>query len=52
MTIAFELDGQQFTALNGGPHFRFNEALSLVVNCETQAGMKKIDLEALIRAVE
>lgn len=37
MTIAFELDGQQFTALNGGPHFRFNEALSLVVNCETQA---------------
>ena len=37
MTVAFELDGQQFTALNGGPQFRFNEALSLVVNCETQA---------------
>jgi len=36
MTVAFELDGQQFTALNGGPHFRFTEAVSLVVNCETQ----------------
>jgi predicted 3-demethylubiquinone-9 3-methyltransferase (glyoxalase superfamily) len=36
MTIAFQLDGQDFTALNGGPHFRFNEAISLVVNCETQ----------------
>ena len=29
MTVAFELDGQHFTALNGGPHFRFNEAISL-----------------------
>jgi predicted 3-demethylubiquinone-9 3-methyltransferase (glyoxalase superfamily) len=36
MTIAFELDGQHFTAINGGPHFRFNEAISLVVNCESQ----------------
>src|SRR5262245_26281585 len=36
MTVAFELDGQQFTALNGGPHFKFTEAISLVVNCETQ----------------
>ena len=36
MTIAFELDGQQFTALNGGPVFRFNEALSLVVHCQSQ----------------
>jgi predicted 3-demethylubiquinone-9 3-methyltransferase (glyoxalase superfamily) len=36
MTIAFELDGQQFTALNGGPVFRFNEAISLQVFCETQ----------------
>jgi len=36
MTIAFELDGQKFTALNGGPHFKFNEAISLVVHCETQ----------------
>jgi predicted 3-demethylubiquinone-9 3-methyltransferase (glyoxalase superfamily) len=36
MTIAFELDGQQFTALNGGPAFKFNEAVSLQVFCETQ----------------
>src|SRR5436190_7754908 len=37
MTIAFELDGCRFTALNGGPHFRFNEAMSLVVHCHNQA---------------
>ncbi|HTU50950.1 MAG TPA: VOC family protein [Acidobacteriaceae bacterium] len=37
MTVAFQLDGQEFLALNGGPHFHFNEAVSLVVNCETQA---------------
>ena len=36
MTIAFELDGQEFTALNGGPVFKFNEAISLQVFCETQ----------------
>ena len=36
MTIAFQLDGQDFTALNGGPVFRFNEAISLVVHCESQ----------------
>jgi 3-demethylubiquinone-9 3-methyltransferase len=36
MTVAFELDGQDFTALNGGPHSKFTEAISLVVNCETQ----------------
>lgn len=36
MTVAFELDGQEFTALNGGPHFRFSEAISFVVNCESQ----------------
>jgi predicted 3-demethylubiquinone-9 3-methyltransferase (glyoxalase superfamily) len=36
MTVAFELDGQPFTALNGGPVFKFNEAISLQVNCETQ----------------
>jgi predicted 3-demethylubiquinone-9 3-methyltransferase (glyoxalase superfamily) len=35
-TVAFELDGQPFTALNGGPAFRFTEAISLQVNCETQ----------------
>jgi len=37
MTVAFELDGQAFTALNGGPMFEFNEAISFQVNCETQA---------------
>jgi predicted 3-demethylubiquinone-9 3-methyltransferase (glyoxalase superfamily) len=37
MTVAFELDGQAFTALNGGPMFKFNEAISFQVNCETQA---------------
>jgi predicted 3-demethylubiquinone-9 3-methyltransferase (glyoxalase superfamily) len=36
MTVEFELDGQDFVALNGGPDFTFNEALSLTVNCRTQ----------------
>ena len=37
MTIEFQLEGQDFVALNGGPHFKFNEAVSFVVNCRTQA---------------
>ena|SRR6266498_3900329 len=36
MTVNFELEGQEFIALNGGPEFTFNEALSFQVNCETQ----------------
>ena len=36
MTVVFELDGQRFTALNGGPLFRFNEAVSFVISCENQ----------------
>jgi predicted 3-demethylubiquinone-9 3-methyltransferase (glyoxalase superfamily) len=36
MTVEFELDGQPFTALNGGPDFKFNEAVSLQVNCKDQ----------------
>lgn len=36
MTILFELGGKRFTALNGGPYFRFNEAVSFQVECETQ----------------
>jgi predicted 3-demethylubiquinone-9 3-methyltransferase (glyoxalase superfamily) len=36
MTVSFELDGQRFIALNGGPDFTFNEAISLEVDCETQ----------------
>jgi predicted 3-demethylubiquinone-9 3-methyltransferase (glyoxalase superfamily) len=37
LTVAFELDGVEFTALNGGPHFKFTEAISLHVPCESQA---------------
>ncbi|MBC8001681.1 MAG: VOC family protein, partial [Opitutaceae bacterium] len=37
MTIEFKLEGQEFLALNGGPIFKFTEAISLVVNCKTQA---------------
>lgn len=40
MTVDFEINGQPFTALNGGPLFKFNDAISLVVHCETQ---KEID---------
>jgi predicted 3-demethylubiquinone-9 3-methyltransferase (glyoxalase superfamily) len=36
MTISFELDGQEFMALNGNPEFKFTEAISLMVNCDTQ----------------
>jgi predicted 3-demethylubiquinone-9 3-methyltransferase (glyoxalase superfamily) len=36
MTVVFELDGQKFTALNGGPLFRFNESVSFVIRCESQ----------------
>ena len=36
MTVTFKLDGQEFMALNGGPIFKFSEAISLMVNCETQ----------------
>ena len=37
MVATFQLDGQEFMALNGGPHFKFTEAISLLVLCETQA---------------
>jgi len=37
MTVAFEIDGQAFTALNGGPMYKFNEATSFVVHCKDQA---------------
>lgn len=36
LTIGFEIEGQSFTALNGGPIFKFNEAISLMVDCATQ----------------
>jgi len=40
MTVSFQVNGQEFMALNGGPHFRFTEAISFVVSCENQ---KEID---------
>ena len=36
MTVTFQLEGQEFMAFNGGPVFKFNEVISLIVNCETQ----------------
>jgi predicted 3-demethylubiquinone-9 3-methyltransferase (glyoxalase superfamily) len=42
MTASFELEGQQFTALNGGPRFRFTEAISFVVSCKTQEEVDEI----------
>ena len=36
LTVSFELDGHEFTALNGGPEFKFNEAISFQIRCETQ----------------
>jgi predicted 3-demethylubiquinone-9 3-methyltransferase (glyoxalase superfamily) len=36
LTVSFRLAGQEFTALNGGPHFRFSEAISFAVKCDTQ----------------
>ena len=41
MTATFQLDGQEFVALNGGPHFKFTEAISFVVYCETQEEVDK-----------
>src|SRR6266540_2464395 len=40
MTVTFRLDGQEFMALNGGPFFKFTEAISFIVNCKTQ---KEVD---------
>src|SRR5262245_37328491 len=40
LTIEFEIESQKFTALNGGPDFKFNESISFVVNCDTQ---KEVD---------
>ena len=42
MTVAFELDGQKFVALNGGPHVQFNHAVSFVANCESQAELDRV----------
>jgi predicted 3-demethylubiquinone-9 3-methyltransferase (glyoxalase superfamily) len=42
MTVVFEIDGQQFTALNGGPQFKFTEAISFTVPCKTQEEVDKL----------
>lgn len=42
MTILFEIEGQRFLALNGGPHFKFTPAISLIVDCPTQAEIDEL----------
>jgi predicted 3-demethylubiquinone-9 3-methyltransferase (glyoxalase superfamily) len=42
LTVTFELEGLQFIALNGGPHFQFTEAISLFVHCETQEEVDRL----------
>jgi len=42
MTVTFELEGQEFVALNGGPYFTFSPAISFVVNCETQEELDRL----------
>ena len=42
MTVEFELDGQRFVALNGGPHYKFTPAVSFAVNCKTQAEVDEL----------
>src|SRR5467141_3239954 len=49
MTVSFELDGQESVALNGGPRFNFTEAVSFVVNCETQEEIDYYWQKALVR---
>lgn len=51
MTVEFQLDGQEFVALNGGPQFKFTEAISFVVNCESQEEVDKF-WEALSKGGE
>nr|WP_312745780.1 VOC family protein [Candidatus Nitrospira neomarina] len=42
MTITFQLDGQEFLALNGGPHFTFTEAISFIINCASQEEVNEL----------
>ncbi len=42
MTVTFQLEGQEFMALNGGPHYTFSPAISFFVNCETQAEVDEL----------
>jgi predicted 3-demethylubiquinone-9 3-methyltransferase (glyoxalase superfamily) len=53
MTVEFELEGQKFVGLNGGPEFQFTEAISFQISCETQDAMlqmRKIEIAELERA--
>jgi predicted 3-demethylubiquinone-9 3-methyltransferase (glyoxalase superfamily) len=43
MTVAFELDGQRFAALNGGPEFRFTEAVSFTIECASQEQVDRFE---------
>jgi predicted 3-demethylubiquinone-9 3-methyltransferase (glyoxalase superfamily) len=52
MTVAFELDGQRFTALNGGPVFTFNESIPFVVSCDTQEEIDRYWQELLRNAAK
>jgi len=52
MAVAFELDGQAFTALNGGPMFKFNEAVSFQVPCDTQEEVDSLLSKLAVRAGE
>ncbi len=47
MTAEFELEGQRFVALNGGPHFKFTEAVSFVINCETQEEVDELSWQVV-----
>jgi predicted 3-demethylubiquinone-9 3-methyltransferase (glyoxalase superfamily) len=49
MTVEFEIEGQNFTALNGGPHSKFNEAISFQIPCETQEEIEPLLGETLRR---
>ena len=42
LTVTFSIEGQEFVALNGGPHYSFTPAISLFVNCETQAEVDRL----------
>jgi predicted 3-demethylubiquinone-9 3-methyltransferase (glyoxalase superfamily) len=42
LTVRFQLDGREFLALNGGPHFTFTEAVSFIVHCETQEELDRM----------
>jgi predicted 3-demethylubiquinone-9 3-methyltransferase (glyoxalase superfamily) len=42
LTVRFQLDGQEFRALNGGPQFKFTKAVSFIVNCETQEELDRM----------